>query len=1304
MANTIKRSDISEADVFGDVRDSAHKTIQEIEELNTELNETARILKNDISKAKFVDTASINKATKNFEKANKVKKTALELQKQKAQAIKIEQNAEVQLERIKREKLKTESQEIRNKQQLAREQERINKGHAKAKKAIADESNAYKRLVKSTRDQKNESKRLAVELINLEQAGKRNSKEFRKLSSEYKRVTKSARNGDQSLKKIDKTVGDNFRNVGNYTGALNKLKSGLGGLGLAFGAFSILKSAGQTVVEFDKQVKSLVSITGASGEDLEFFKEQARTLGTEVEGGASGVIEAYKLIGSAKPELLKNAEALDELTQKAITLSQASGLDLPDAATRLTDALNQFGAPADQAGRFIDVLANASLEGSAAIPDVTDALLKFGAVAKTSNVSVEESAALIETLASKGLKGAEAGTALRNVMLKLSAPDALPKEAQERMKELGISFEDISDPSRSFADRLESMKPLLSDNTALQKVFGKENAVAAINLISLTDETKELTKAMGNQGTASKQASENTDTIAFAFNKLKESWNELILRFNEGSGIGDMVKNLFLGIANNLQLILGLLGKAVVAWGFYKAILIATQTKNFLMNGGLQDTIKSLGSTVKGLFKMKKAGKGAGEGMRAMGKGMKSIPFVAIIAVVVELATAIWDLASGTAETARQTENLAKAQEQGAAQAKIVDEDVAKRLKDRFKAIDLLAAKNDLSSKQVAQMKRDEVEASKRDVQRVQGRLQDIKKESDAYKESAKIRIEELKKIRNANNLSVKEGGSVGNLKKARKATDDLRLVNNELERQTLRGATASAALTDLDTTLEGLIDSSDAYTTEIVREETNMKKARQETARSSKAHKELNTNFSDQIELLKELNEQYDDYIDIQNDIRDLDQQSEISDLEIDIEAELEAQRRKAEATGEIDVDLLETLIARKQEIQKQAILDEELFEIQAEERSFQRRFSNMEQKLEDERTKLLSQANLTEAQIAEIESGYEREKADLDSLKLDAKKNLDLKIVAIHKETNQELKSIDRETAEEVKNVNDELIQEQINFSQADKKLKDDEAKAALDKEKANAATRKEIAQAVTDFMKKQSEERIALLDDEISKAEKESQRLQELADNGNIKAEQSLAEQNRIIAEAEQKKNQEKQAQARRDLVNVGIQTYNSKIEQGEDNPLAATIRDIALLQQFLSTIPAFYEGTDTTVASALGAPDVSGRDGYVVRVDGREKVLNPTLSDMTGAMTTNEIAHLSQDYLNGKMIHKGEGAVQIASGWQTSAVINKLDSLERTIQNKPETSYNFEQLSDKLFAVLKTQKKGNTLIHNKYRKDT
>jgi hypothetical protein len=66
----------------------------------------------------------------------------------------------------------------------------------------------------------------------------------------------------------------------------------------------------------------------------------------------------------------------------------------------------------------IDALAAGAKYGAAAIPEVSEAMVKFGAAAKAANVSVIESTALIETLAEKGLKGAEAGTAIRNVLLK----------------------------------------------------------------------------------------------------------------------------------------------------------------------------------------------------------------------------------------------------------------------------------------------------------------------------------------------------------------------------------------------------------------------------------------------------------------------------------------------------------------------------------------------------------------------------------------------------------------------------------------------------------------------------------------------------------------------------------------------------------------------------------------------------------------------------------------------------------------------------------------------------------------------
>lgn len=360
--------------------------------------------------------------------------------------------------------------------------------------------------------------------------------EIKKAQSEFDRLDAKVRKADHAVRDFTKNVG-NYPTIGKLAGGVREL-AGAFGIAAGTAAFaSLMKNATKVVKEFDQSIADLRAITGASGKDLEYFKKQAIDLGKDTKGGAKAVVEAYKLIASAKPELLENAQALNSVTKAAITLSKASGLELPDAATRLTDAMNQFGAPAEEAAFFIDALANGAKYGSAEIPEVTDALLKFGAVAKSSNISIGESTALIELLAEKGLKGAEAGTALRNVLLKISAPDALPKEAQQYLERLGISMETLKDKSIPVQQRLEALKPILEDDAAAVKVFGAENVVAAKNILANTDRLAELTSKMDEFGTATEQAEIRMNTLEGKTEKLNSTYDSLILSMNEGSGV-----------------------------------------------------------------------------------------------------------------------------------------------------------------------------------------------------------------------------------------------------------------------------------------------------------------------------------------------------------------------------------------------------------------------------------------------------------------------------------------------------------------------------------------------------------------------------------------------------------------------------------------------------------------------------------------------------------------------------------------------------------------------------------------------
>lgn len=615
MAKKISKIDIIQGDVFGDLRSSLEKTkaqgdllkvsLLAIDKAMKQIKSDAKSLKLDIQKVDPSDSKQLNDLNAKQREANKLL---------------------LEQEKIRQAQLKTELQIERNKQAQIRTEKLLNNETQKSTSAYKEQSKLLNKL-------RNDYKDLAVQ-------EKTNTKEAKDLLAQITKL-------DNKLKGVDASVGQYQRNVGNYGSAWEGLKgkwkslvSVAGQLGLAVGGVQILKSSFETIKEFGSSIADLQAITGASGQSLEKFKSSAIELGKTTQGGAKAVVEAFKLIGSAKPELLENADALIQVTEAARTLSKASGMELPDAATALTDAMNQFGASADEASNFINVLAAGSKFGAAEIPQITEALLKFGAVSKSANVSIEESTALIEALAERGLKGAEAGTALRNVMLKLSAPDALPKEAKERLDALGISFADLQDKSKPFSERLDVLKPLLNDNAALVKVFGMENAVAARNLIDSTDRIQELNNQVTNTKTAFEQADVRSKTLAESFNTLKESWNSYILGVSNGSEVNNKLVTTFDFLSRNLDTILNVMARLIRLYIEFKAVQSALKLKENYEDWQRQrKAIKETGDALET----------GSAGAKAFGTALKSIGFAIAIDLAIELASTLIKIANGHA-------------------------------------------------------------------------------------------------------------------------------------------------------------------------------------------------------------------------------------------------------------------------------------------------------------------------------------------------------------------------------------------------------------------------------------------------------------------------------------------------------------------------------------------------------------------------------------------------------------------------------------------------------------------------------
>jgi hypothetical protein len=799
-------------------------------------------------------------------------------------------------------------------------------------------------------------------------------------------------------------------------------------------------------------------------------------------------------------------------------------------------------------------------------------------------------------------------------------------------------------------------------------------------------------------------AEKKLDTIGGQFTLLQSAWEGFVLSVNEGSGVGEAIKSALGFLAENLTTIMSVIGKAVVAWGAYQAIIISVAAKNFLLSGGLKNTVVTLGRTVSGLFKMGRAAKSAGTGLTAMGRGMKSIPFVAIIALVVELATAMWDLAAGTAEKRRQDELLANAAEQGAAQAKIVDEGVQKRLKERFKAIDLLQAKNKITAKQAAQMKKDEVEASILDVKRVKSRLQNIIDTDKAQQKAWKSELARQEKIRKAGSLSIKEGGSAEARRKAADAKNRIASIESAMEKSATKAAEAKAANDNLNTTLEGLVDSSDAYNIEIEREVTNLNKSRAAAAKSNKTQKEVNTEFKKSIDLLQEYNSWMEQRRQLEEDINQIMQQRVIQGVDDALQAEIEAQRRSAETTGEIDVDLAEELIAKKAELRKQAIIDERDFEVQEAQIAFNERFESLKSNLDAERDELIAGAEGKADKIAEIEANYNAEIVKLNLMRAEEEKNLVKEGVKIHLEAKAEMEDIDRDAVTETAAVNDELIQLQINYANDQIKLKQDTANKqkaiddkALEDEKKMWQDRMDIAQVATDYLTMLSDKRIAKLDKEIDDARKNQDLLRDLAAQGNIDAKDSLAEQQRIEDEATRKKMQEEKLKAKIEFANTVFQTYGAKVQAGSESPLADTVKDVSLLQQFIAQFtPTFKDGTEDTGTHGAG---IDGQGGFHAILHPNERVLTKDQNKAIGGLSNDSLAKLAQDYHNGKIVH--EGASQMGTGWDSGPIVKRLMSLEEVIKAKPEHDLRVEDVVTGAMTIVRETRRGNNVNYNRYK---
>lgn len=324
---------------------------------------------------------------------------------------------------------------------------------------------------------------------------KRGSKDWKFLNDQIKRCRQELNQVNAELQlgqsKWDRATGF----INKYAGMIATGIAAVTGISLAF---SKLRDERDKLESSAAGVKAL---TGLGDEDVAWLTDQAKKLSTSVtsEGvrikqSATEISDSFGVIGSQRPELLANAEALKQVTQDAIYLSIAGKDKLEPAAKALTTVMNQMNLGASESRRIINAIAAGSQAGSGNIQYITDAFEKSGTTANMMNIQFEQLLGLIETVAPKYSEAAVAGTSLDRVLL--------------RMQKNNIGYKDgVFDVGRA----IDEMNKRFSQGESATSLFGEEHAKMATILANSKSEVERYTLAVTGTNQAVTQANINSD-------------------------------------------------------------------------------------------------------------------------------------------------------------------------------------------------------------------------------------------------------------------------------------------------------------------------------------------------------------------------------------------------------------------------------------------------------------------------------------------------------------------------------------------------------------------------------------------------------------------------------------------------------------------------------------------------------------------------------------------------------------------------------------------------------------------------
>jgi len=907
-----------------------------------------------------------------------------------------------------------------------------------------------------------EMKREKDALVNLHAEMVKEQKSLKRGTSEYKLYEVEIGKTKKKIEDLNISLGEQGSRVDKLGSSFTKARNFIAGFGLALGGVAIARDAFQTVKNFEEGAADMAKTVGISTEEAKKLSMQLLEIDTK-----SSIEELQKIaaiggqLGIASNDIIGFTNATDKL-------NVALGDEFTGGAEEITKTIgglrNVFGdIKTSSIENDLMHIGNAMNElgasGSSTSPMMAEFAGRIGGIAIPLGLSTKQVLGLSATLEELNVSSERGGTAITKVLQKMTVDTkGFAKLAGMPLQEftdlvntdLYGAFQKVVEGSKKYGGSATELGQILND-------LGLDGGGTSEVFLKLGSNMELLEKRTNLAG----EALENTDSIINEFNtknetlsanveKVKNAWDEYVISADSATGASSWLSRGLGYIADNMTGLITILMRLIAGYVTYKGVLGSLK---------LIDRIKEQIQYNRAVKEGGKSTDDAAKSAKGFGQSLKGMGITVAIGLFIELALAIWDVASGAAQAREDLERMDKA----AAQAtKSVGESIQKIRQSLDLKINEL--NRQLKLRNISQDQYNK--ALEKEIGLTKKQLQDRKKLVVDRKEEYKKDLDELlrlQKIIDKNKNGWDNTAGTEALLKQNKLASELgekyKIIGDESWVTWFTGEADALGAADAIAQLKASINATNIkikeYNGEILAVGENLKDATTETLATGSATKKHGKAVKENTTELKANNDELqrrlqllEDEARIRYEIAQQDNQGKQVDVQNAIDKELAKQSKSMEEFGFAETARLEELLSLQSRLKQEELKNEYEYSVKAIKRQLADEEALRMEDLARERDQLLSQKNLTKNEELKIWESYRDRVAELNQEMVDKEKIADLEIQKLKEGYVIDQEALDLERINSSTDANQQILDSQRAYFDELNKIRDSNSDEALAK----------------------------------------------------------------------------------------------------------------------------------------------------------------------------------------------------------------------------------------------------------------